>query len=872
MKRLKWILTVVGTALLVLSVVAAWLDVRAQDHARREAGARIEAARVAASAELLRIVGEARDALRGWTPGAELKAPLTHAWPAWGEEANEIDEHLLGDVGVVFGRRGQLDVFIEVPQAGGGTARLRGRVPGTEIRRRIAAQPGVGPIGRNWAWIAVADHRGVAIFVMPGPTDALQADKPEWERFRDSGALPKIGQQLEGPLDGTGAPPRYRGAEERMSLGVWAPLEQGARLHVLVEVVENDALGDLAGYRIGFGDRELVRLQPWHGMLAVSLLALFVAMFVWVAGRYAELSPLARVYTFARPYTVGIGVTIGMGALFSVAQNSRMIVLKKLADDVLVRQGPDAKDQLVMLALATVVLGVAMAVSTFFKDFLQNYYATAMMNDVRLAVGARMVTLPLGFFQRFRAGDLVSRLERDVVGMRALLTEVFDTGFVQPFILVGSLVVAFVMNPRLALVLFGMPLIVVPLFRIARKLKKRAQKRQLLFAEISHLTFQILSGIKVVKAFGGEKHEVDRLTDAKTRFMHEARKIQRLSALSKALLDLLQMAGGAILVYVGGVGVLESTVSLGDLMAFMLVVQQVYSASKELTSTFNKVIENTPAVMRVYEILDTPDTLPDGPGELPFRPLQEGIELRDVSFRYLESDVLSHVNLKIPAGKVVALVGPTGAGKTTLCDLVPRFFDVTGGNVLWDGVDVRDVTKASVMRCVGIVTQDAFLFNAPIDENIGYGRPEATQEMIEVAARDAFVHDDIIEMDGAYKKSCGERGTALSGGQRQRVTIARAILKNAPVLILDEATSNLDSKSESMVQAALARLMAGRTVIVVAHRLSTIRNADLIVVLEHGEVVERGAPDELLARPGSRFKTMYEMQTGERRAEPGKED
>jgi subfamily B ATP-binding cassette protein MsbA len=299
-------------------------------------------------------------------------------------------------------------------------------------------------------------------------------------------------------------------------------------------------------------------------------------------------------------------------------------------------------------------------------------------------------------------------------------------------------------------------------------------------------------------------------------------------------------------------------------MAFITVVQQIYVATKELTSTFNKVIEGTPAVMRVFEVLDATDTLTDGPRELVKAPLREAIVLRGVSFRYLETDVLHGVDLRVPAGKVVALVGPTGAGKTTLCDLVARFYDPTEGAVLYDGVDVREFTKASLLQSVAIVTQDAFLFNTTIEENIRYGRANATRAHVEAAARDAFVHDDIVAMDGGYAKSCGERGLSLSGGQRQRVTIARAILKDAPVLILDEATSNLDSKSESMVQAALGKLMAGRTVIVVAHRLSTIRNADLVVVVEGGTVVEQGPPAELLKKEGGRFRAMYELQMGER--------
>jgi ABC-type multidrug transport system fused ATPase/permease subunit len=239
-----------------------------------------------------------------------------------------------------------------------------------------------------------------------------------------------------------------------------------------------------------------------------------------------------------------------------------------------------------------------------------------------------------------------------------------------------------------------------------------------------------------------------------------------------------------------------------------------------------------------------------------------------VRFRYGELDVLKGVDLVVPAGQVVAVVGPTGAGKSTICDLVARFYDPTEGAVLWDGVDAREYTTKSLAGKLAIVTQDAFLFNAPIDENIRYGREHATHAEIEAAARDANVHDEIAQMEGGYGKLAGERGTSLSGGQRQRVTIARALIKDAPVLILDEATSSLDSHSEKRVQEALARLMSGRTVIVVAHRLSTIRNADKVVFVDDGRIVEEGAPDDLLARPGGRFRAMYQLQTGTAGTEP----
>ncbi|MCE9636267.1 MAG: ABC transporter ATP-binding protein/permease, partial [Planctomycetes bacterium] len=717
--KFKWALTVAGVALLVVAIVAAWFDGEAQDHAKVEAGARLASVRDSAAAEIVRAVTEADRSLATWT-GGPPPAGLARAFDGWGEE--QIEERI-GGVPVAFTRVGDLDVFHEDAP---GVNRRKGRIAAAGLRERLAGASDIGPPGARWTNIALVDRRGSPVLVLPGPRDDEDAERPEWERLRHSGALSRIAEAKAGELDPLGKPPAYKGADDQRAFGVWGSVGEGTHLRVLVEVHEASAMEGLPGWSIGFDHKEIVRLKPWHGAVALSMLILLCTLFLWVAGRYTEVGPLMRVYAYAKPYIFGIAVTVGAGLLFSVAKTSQVLLLKKLGDDVLVKQGDGARADLVWIVIATASLGLVMAVSTFFKDFLQKFYSLAMTNDIRLSIARRLVVLPMSFFHKMRTGDLNARIERDVAGMRILLDEVFEQGFVQPFVLVGALVTAFVMNPRLALILVGLPILVVPVFRIARNIKKRAHKRQVLIAEISHVIFQILSGMKVVKAFGGERREVERLAEANRKYIREARKIQRLSAFSKGLMDLLQMAGGALLVWFGGLGVLEGNVSLGDLMAFITVVQQIYVATKELTSTFNKVIEGTPAVMRVFEVIDAPDTLTDGPRELAKAPLRDGIELRDVRFQYLENNVLSDVSLKIPAGKVVALVGPTGAGKTTLCDLVARFYDATSGSVTYDGVNVREFTKASLMCSVAIVTQDAFLFNTTVEENIRYGRPGAT--------------------------------------------------------------------------------------------------------------------------------------------------
>jgi subfamily B ATP-binding cassette protein MsbA len=484
------------------------------------------------------------------------------------------------------------------------------------------------------------------------------------------------------------------------------------------------------------------------------------------------------------------------------------------------------------------------------------------MADVRQIMGAKLATLPIPYHDRFRSGELLSRFERDSAHMRKVLLLLFKQVAVEPFNLGWAAVYAFVLNPRLAVVLLGLPIIVFPLFRIAKRIKKRATKRQVQRADLSHVLFQMLTGIKVVKAFGGEQRESERLDQVNRKYVETSRKITHLSALAEGMLDFLQMLGAALVFWIGGYLILSDGLTMGELTAFIVVMQRFYSGAKKLTSTANDLVDASAGVERVYEVLDAENEMPDGPGELPVRALNDGVRLEDVSFSYQDRMVLEHFTLDVPAGKVVALVGPTGAGKSTICSLVARFYDPTAGRVTYDGVDLRSVKLSSVVSNLAIVTQDAFLFNESIRDNIRYGRPGATREEIERAAADAFVHDEIMGMDGGYDKLAGERGMAVSGGQRQRITIARALLKNAPVLILDEATSALDSSTEKSIQLALERLMAGRTVIVVAHRLSTILHADRVVVLDQGRILEQGSPAELLEREDGRFKRMYELQMG----------
>ncbi|MCG3133087.1 MAG: Vitamin B12 import ATP-binding protein BtuD [Planctomycetes bacterium] len=863
MRRIQAWLCVLAFAMLVAAVATAVNDSRASAVARRAAFARIDAARKAFDGEIASTVASARAALAAGDMSAAPPPPIDR-WGG-GTETELTVEFLPRNLAI---------------SENGRSAKIRYETLAARAQAVAAVGPPVG--GRassgNYEHLAVADDTGRVLFRMQGDPKAVQErHRHRFDKDHESKGVEALAKHLQGrgglaEPDDDGNPPTFRGGKSERVLATWSKLSaaygegrNAPRFGVLVEMTEGEALRDTGGLSLRVGAQYVGRAKPWHVLLGGALLTGVVAAFLWVGGRQGRISSLLRVYSFAKPYRWGILVVIVLGGLFSASQMLKIKLGSELFDDVLVDPGADALDRLRWLSWATLGVGVLMAGTGFLRDYLQNFYATQMIADVRVSLGAKLVRLPLSFYGKHKLGDLVARLERDVASLRNVLNQVFETAFTAPFVLAGALLLAFVTNWGLALILLGLPLLVFPLYRIARKVKKRAETRQLILAEISHVIFQMMIGIKVVKAFSGETRETERLDEVVHRYRREARKLQRLSAMSKALMDLMQMGGGALLVWYGGKFVLAGRVSVGDLFAFTLIVQTCYQQSKEITSVINKLIEAVPGTERVFEIFDEPDTLPDGADRMPRGPLSRGIELRGVRFAYRKKDILRGIDLVVPAGKVVALVGPTGAGKTTICDLVARFYDPTEGAVLFDGRDARSVTKESLLANVAIVTQDAFLFNASIEENIRYGCPGATREQVEQAARDAFVHDEIARMEGGYGKMAGERGTSLSGGQRQRVTIARAILKDAPVLILDEATSALDSHAESQVQAALAKLMHGRTVIVVAHRLSTIRDADHVVVLDQGAIVEQGPPSLLMDREGGRFKEMWDRQMGERK-------
>jgi subfamily B ATP-binding cassette protein MsbA len=495
----------------------------------------------------------------------------------------------------------------------------------------------------------------------------------------------------------------------------------------------------------------------------------------------------------------------------------------------------------------------------FGASYLNDWIGQRVMTDLRNELTAHMQQLELAFFNRRRAGQIVSRVTADVAVVRGLVTDTISSIFMDGARLIGLVAMAVYCDWVLAIVAVCLfPVVALPMRYFSAQLRQSSRRMQEGIGRLNALLHENVQGNRVVKAFGQEEYEQRRFAEQNERLF----RIYMRTSLFRSLPVTEVLAGVAIagILYYGGVRVLHDPRSLGAFVAFIVALYMLYEPFRRLVRTNYAIQQGLAGAERVFEMLDTEAQIVDRSGAIALAGVHEGIEFDDVSFEYEPGEpVLRHIDLRIPVGRVIALVGMSGGGKSTLADLIPRFYDVTSGRITIDGRDLREFTLQSLRQHVAVVTQFTFLFNDTIRSNIAYGDPARSMDEIVAAARAANAHDFIVEMPRGYDTQIGDLGVRLSGGQRQRLAIARALLKNAPILILDEATSALDTESEGLVQEALERLMANRTTLVVAHRLSTVRRADRIVVLVRGEIVESGTHEELLAR-GAEYRKLYEMQ------------
>jgi len=533
-------------------------------------------------------------------------------------------------------------------------------------------------------------------------------------------------------------------------------------------------------------------------------------------------------------------------------------VIQRVVDSVLNDQNEDLLNQVTIFLVFVFFLR---GVTSFVERYNLIWVGEKVVVDLRTELYNHLQKMSLKFFSERRVGELVSRASSDVSVMQSMLVNNVNTLLQQSFIMIGALVVMFVLNWRLSLFILALiPILLVFGFGVGFYLRKISALRQDALANALVVTEEALSGIREVKTFVREPYERGRHDGAINEAFQASIRLALLRSLFGATVAFLGLASLAAILWFGGREVLDGRLSGGELIQFLFYGVTIAAAFAALVSLYTQFAEAVGATKRVFEILDTDPDIQDSLGAVAIDHAEGRIAFKDVTFTYDEKqDVLKNINLDIPAGSIVALVGPSGAGKSTMFNLIPRFYDPSSGTVEIDGLDARKLTTTSLREQIAIVPQETMLFGGTIYENIRYGRLDATREEIEVAAQAANAHDFITELPDGYDTIVGERGVRLSGGQRQRVAIARAILKNPRILLLDEATSSLDNESEHLVQEALGRLMQGRTTVIIAHRLSTVRIADQIAVLEKGELIEAGTHDELLAADGL-YAHLYELQ------------
>lgn len=602
-----------------------------------------------------------------------------------------------------------------------------------------------------------------------------------------------------------------------------------------------------------------------------------------------------RLLLYVRPYALYMLASVVLMAVVGAMSALRVLLVKPIFDNVL---RPDTVTHSVLVyhvpwfgwtlnlhflvpnhfqnawtvvAYALVVSAVLKSVCDYVGTYLVNYAGFGMITDLRNDLYDAVLRRSVAFFQKHTTGSLLSTLINDIERVQYAMSTVLSDFLQQLFTLLFTIGVVIVVGGKMAWVLLlFVPIVISSARRIGRRVRQTTRKGQDKLAEIQNILHETITGNRIVKAFGMELWEMNRFRKAARRLFRANLKSVSVQAISSPLMDALGSVGIAGLLLFGRTRIQSGSMTAGSFVTFLIAVFTLYDPVRKFAVFYNSFQQALGASEEIFKFMDAQDDVREKKRAQVLKGFNKGIAFDHVAFSYASEgqgpvEVLHDINLEVKPGEVIAFVGPSGAGKSSLVNLIPRFFDVTGGKITIDGYDVRDVTIASLREQIGKVTQETVLFNDTVRNNIAYGQPDVPLAKVEEAARMALAHDFILNMPEGYNTRVGEKGLRLSGGERQRLAIARAILKNAPILILDEATSALDMESEAFVQAALANLMQGRTVFVIAHRLSTVRKATKIVVIERGRITETGTHDELLLRSGT-YRRLYDMQFGDEAA------
>ena len=600
------------------------------------------------------------------------------------------------------------------------------------------------------------------------------------------------------------------------------------------------------------------------------------------------LSPqLKRLLGYVRPYRLSMAFGIALLAVVGIAEGVIVLMIVPIFSRVLNPTAPDSNVLLfrvpgggpaiylnrffphsihnvwTVVSLSLLIVFVAKSLAEFGGNMFIQFAGHRAINDLRNAVYEKIIRQPIAFFQQQPTGRIMSAVINDVERSRPALSEYLADVFRQTFTFLTLITVLFSIDWKMTLACgIFLPLIVWPVGKLGRHIRRSVERSQSKLGELNQILQETITGNRIVKAFGMEEFEIRKFWLAARRLLRETMRWVSAHVGTSPLMDILQPVVIALLLLYARDRILHQQMTVPLFIAFVYALFKSYEPIKRMGSVYQQFQQAQVATTQVFAYLDLKEEEADRPQAVELPPFSSEIEFDNVSFSYDSAPVLREIGFKARKGEIVAIVGTSGAGKTTLVNLIPRFYEVAGGAIRIDGHDVRDVTLRSLRKQIAMVTQENILFHDSVLNNICYGMKEVSHERVEEAARAALAHDFILELPQGYATLIGERGTRLSGGQRQRIAIARAILKDSPILILDEATSELDSESEMYVQKALANLMVGRTTFVIAHRLGTVRKADKILVLEDGAIRESGTHAELLERGGS-YARLHDLQFAE---------